>query len=107
MPSRAILKTPARSQMAPPSEASRIGVTKRGMEARKDASKNTSRAIVGPPLPALRRQDRAGHPAGDEEDDHSLHDQRDFVRHAGRALHSCRAGLDCREEEAGEWNEPG
>jgi hypothetical protein len=47
MPSRPMLKTPARSQTAPPSAASRIGVSARSADMRRSESRNITR----PPWP--------------------------------------------------------
>src|SRR6476659_4449580 len=100
MPSSPMLKTPARSHTAPPSPASRIGVTKRGIEARKDVSRKRSSPIATLAGTARRGEQRARNTAGDEQDDDRLHDQRDFLGHAGGALHARRARLDGGKEEA-------
>src|SRR5215472_14196652 len=106
MPSRPMLKTPARSQIAPPSAASSSGVTKRGTEARKDGSSRKSSIAVASLVLGWRHQ-RDRDAACDKQDDHRLHDQRDLLRHLRSAFHAGGAGLKCREEEAGERDEPG
>src|SRR5690606_22973109 len=93
-PSSAMLKIPARSQTAPPRAASRIGATKRGMEAAKEGSKSRSNIAASARLAARRRQERAGDAACDEQDDEGLHHQCDLLGHAGRTLHACGTCLD-------------
>src|SRR5581483_5055786 len=111
MPSRPMLRTPARSTRSSPSAARRIGVASATAAARNASSTarrsgggcrlGLARGGLAPPTRPLhdareRRRPRRGH----REQRRALHRDRDHGRHAGRPLHRARARSERREEES-------